>query len=149
MVSVQSLLNPVSNSIQGHNAQTVSPPPSRSATYSHDYASPSPAPKKLKLAKDAPIFSKGTTKGEVRFPPHEERTPELLEEHKKFQMYPLGHIGDYCRHIPYNSEKKSFMGKTGRESFEGIVTQQLQKVTEMLIPRRSLSVHFPKARRRT
>lgn len=31
----------------------------------------------------------------------------------------MGHIAEYPRHIPYNSEKKTFQEKTGRESFEG------------------------------
>lgn len=31
----------------------------------------------------------------------------------------MGKIGEYCRHIPYNSEKKGFLERTGRESFEG------------------------------
>ncbi|KAM5438470.1 hypothetical protein MferCBS31731_005047 [Microsporum ferrugineum] len=35
-----------------------------------------------------------------------------------FEIHPMGHITEFPRHIPYNSEKKSFLEKTGRESFE-------------------------------
>jgi hypothetical protein len=31
----------------------------------------------------------------------------------------MGDIAEYARHIPYNSDKKSFQERTGRESFEG------------------------------
>ncbi|KAN0087393.1 Transcription regulator HTH, APSES-type DNA-binding domain containing protein [Elaphomyces granulatus] len=40
----------------------------------------------------------------------------------------MGQISHYPRHIPYNSEKKSFLEKTGRESFE--VFQYTFKIPE-------------------
>ncbi|KAI9672889.1 MAG: hypothetical protein M1829_004439 [Trizodia sp. TS-e1964] len=74
--------------------------------------------KKQKLTKDAAIFERGELKGTVRYPPYEAENNDLLQQLKMFQVYPLGKIAEYCRHIPYNSEKKSFLVKTGRESFE-------------------------------
>ena len=71
------------------------------------------------MSKDAAIFAKGKVQGEIRYPPCELQNKEVAAEHKKFQVYPMGHIAEYRRHIPYNSEKKSFLEKTGRESFEG------------------------------
>ena len=71
------------------------------------------------MSKDAAIFAKGKIKGEIRYRPCETQDDETAEQHKRFQVYPMGHITDYCRHIPYNSEKKAFSEKTGRESFEG------------------------------
>ena len=71
------------------------------------------------MAKDAAIFAKGKAKGEIRYKPCEVQDEGIAEQHREFQVYPMGHIADYCRHIPYNSEKKSFLEKTGRESFEG------------------------------
>ncbi|EHK99412.1 hypothetical protein M7I_4708 [Glarea lozoyensis 74030] len=41
-----------------------------------------------------------------------------MAEIEKFRIYPMGTIEKFCRHIPYNSEKKSFLEKTGRESIE-------------------------------
>ena len=71
------------------------------------------------MSKDGAVFSKGKIKGEVRFPPFETLDQRALQEIQKYNIYPFGQIQSYCRHIPYNSEKKSFLEKTGRESFEG------------------------------
>jgi len=71
------------------------------------------------MSKDMAIFAKGKTRGEIRYAPCEIQNEEVAEQHATFQLYPIGHISDYCRHIPYNSEKKQFLEKTGRESFEG------------------------------
>ncbi|KAE8132764.1 hypothetical protein BDV38DRAFT_296670 [Aspergillus pseudotamarii] len=78
-----------------------------------------PRQKRPKLAKDAPIFNRGKIRGELRYPPCEERSEALTKAHRDFQLHPMGDIVEYPRHIPYNSDKKSFQEKTGRESFEG------------------------------
>lgn len=77
--------------------------------------------KKQKMTKDGAVFAKGKIKGEVNFAPFENDFDEATaREVKKFQVYPLGKIREHsARHIPYNSEKKGFQEKTGRESFEG------------------------------
>ncbi|KAJ6114314.1 apses transcription factor Xbp1 [Penicillium sp. IBT 16267x] len=72
---------------------------------------------KSKTSKDGAIFKLGKPKGEVRYPPCEERDEELLKIHREFKLYPIGNIADYPRHIPYNSQKKDFHEKTGRNSF--------------------------------
>ena len=116
MVSVASLLNPVPSAFQDYR-QISSP---CSTTFSSELGSPTfPPTKKQKMSKDAAVFAKGKIKGEVRYPPCEFQTEELAVQHRKFQVFPMGHIAEYRRHIPYNSEKKSFLRKTGRESFEG------------------------------
>lgn len=74
---------------------------------------------KQKVVKDAAVFTKGKPKGTVNFQPRERLDETSLREARKFQVFPLGKIQDYCRHIPYNSGKKDFFEKTGRESFEG------------------------------
>jgi len=76
--------------------------------------------KRNKLPKDAAIFARGKLKGSINYPPYEAdpSDTELLAQHRRFQIFPLGQIADFCRHIPYNSEKKSFLAKTGREGFE-------------------------------
>jgi hypothetical protein len=71
------------------------------------------------MAKDAPIFQRGKPRGEVRYPPYEDRDGKFSCQHRDFRIHPLGNIADYPRHIPYNSDKKSFQERTGRESFEG------------------------------
>jgi hypothetical protein len=71
------------------------------------------------MRKDSAIFTKGKIKGDVNFPPFENFDEDTIRELKKFKVYPLGRVQEFCRHIPYNSEKKTFLEKTGRESFEG------------------------------
>ena len=78
-------------------------------------------PKRQKASKVAAIFIKAQAKEPVRYPPHEgNEDADLLAEHKRFRINPLDHIKDYCKHIPYNSEKKLFFEKTGREALEGM-----------------------------
>lgn len=96
----------------------------RSTTSQRGVASTS-TPSKLKtqrLAKDAPIFRKGYPKGEVQFPPHEaEDGDDLAAQHRKFQIFPMGEIASYVHRIPYSSDKKPFLEKTGRDAFEGCI----------------------------
>lgn len=67
------------------------------------------------------MFSEGNkTVGIVNYLPHEaENNEELLAQHRRFQIYPSGEISKKgVRHIPYNSDKKDFLEKTGRDAFE-------------------------------
>ncbi|RYP79603.1 hypothetical protein DL769_002842 [Monosporascus sp. CRB-8-3] len=74
---------------------------------------------KHKMPKDAAVFNtKSRPKGVVNFAPYERLDEASLRQVRKFQVFPLGRIQEYCRHIPYNSGKKDFYVKTGRESFE-------------------------------
>lgn len=75
--------------------------------------------KKQKMTKDGPLFAKGQIKGMVNFRPYDMLDERAQEQVNKFRVSPLRHIHEYPRHIPYNSEKKTFLEKTGRESFEG------------------------------
>ncbi|KAB8277200.1 hypothetical protein BDV30DRAFT_245531 [Aspergillus minisclerotigenes] len=93
--------------------------PSPAPTSSDPVPCSEPRQKRPKIAKDAPIFNRGKIRGELRYPPCEERSEALIQAHHQFQLHPMGDIAEYPRHIPYNSDKKSFQEKTGRESFEG------------------------------
>ncbi|KAB8242834.1 hypothetical protein BDV35DRAFT_383654 [Aspergillus flavus] len=93
--------------------------PSPAPTSSDPVPCSEPRQKRPKIAKDAPIFNRGKFRGELRYPPCEERSEALIQAHRQFQLHPMGDIAEYPRHIPYNSDKKSFSEKTGRESFEG------------------------------
>ena len=75
--------------------------------------------KKQKMCKDAAVFKPGTIRGECRYPPDESQDELLESKHQMYEVYPIGDIATYPRHIPYNSEKKLFWEKTGRESFQG------------------------------
>lgn len=78
------------------------------------------------MTKESGGFVKSKAKGLVNYPPFENLDEGSLREIKRYQVYPYGKIQDYCRHIPYNSGKKDFYEKTGRESFE--VFQYIFKV---------------------
>ncbi|OCK76325.1 DNA-binding domain of Mlu1-box binding protein MBP1, partial [Lepidopterella palustris CBS 459.81] len=115
-MEIQSLLNPLCcDRKERHSSPSPTP-----TSMPRSFAPYAPASKRQKVPKDAPIFTKGSKfKGKINYPPHEAGDDEeLAAQHHRFQIYPLGEIGKYCRHIPYNSEKKDFMAKTGRESFE-------------------------------
>ncbi|KFY99681.1 hypothetical protein V498_00583 [Pseudogymnoascus sp. VKM F-4517 (FW-2822)] len=120
MLSLSSLLNPISTS----ESRWISLPPSSPSYYSHLSPNESPRPStqhssaKSKMSKDGAVFFKGKVMGSVTFPPFENLGPESIREVQKYKVFPLGEIVKYPRHIPYNSEKKSFLEKTGRHSFE-------------------------------
>ncbi|KAF4307356.1 putative apses transcription factor xbp1 protein [Botryosphaeria dothidea] len=112
-MKIQSLLNPLSveNRVDHRSGWEEPTTPSSPSVTTE--------PKRQKISKVAAVFVKGKAKGDVRYPPYENvDDPELAAEHRKYQIYPVDHIRDYPRHIPYNSEKKSFLAKTGREAFE-------------------------------
>ncbi|KAI9645605.1 hypothetical protein NHQ30_006347 [Ciborinia camelliae] len=123
MLSVASLLNPAKSESR---STRISSSPSSLCTSSSSHGHPllpipSSSIKKQKMTKDGAVFAKGKIKGDVNFPPFENLNEETMREVQKFHVYPLGKIQEYSRHIPYNSEKKNFLEKTGRESFEGML----------------------------
>jgi hypothetical protein len=104
------LLNPQSEDQQGS-----SQPLHRSSNAVQAHRSP-----KQKMPKDAPVFRKVPTSGEVIFRPYEPiHDEELMECLRQFNIFPLGRIAEFCNHIPYESSKKPFLLKTGRKAFEG------------------------------
>lgn len=74
------------------------------------------------MPKDAPVFSESNkTVGHINYPPYEAgNNLDLEARHHEFRIFPLGQIYKKgVRHIPYNSDKKDFLDKTGRDAFEG------------------------------
>lgn len=78
------------------------------------------------MSKDGPVFRQGSVQGELRYPPCEERDEYLAKIHAEWRLHPMGRIADYPRHIPYQSDKKTFQEKTGRDSFHGKHAPQLR-----------------------
>ncbi|KAH6958594.1 hypothetical protein DER45DRAFT_537929 [Fusarium avenaceum] len=72
----------------------------------------------LSRFKDPNNMAKSKLRGQVRFSPFENLNEVALHEIHRFRVTPFGHIQETCLHIPYNSGKKDFFEKTGRESFE-------------------------------
>ena len=129
MLSVASLLNPIKSESRGQ--QLLSSPSTSFTIASSLTGSPRSSnqsmstTKKQKMTKDGAVFAKGKIQGEVNYAPFENFDEVTLHEIQKFQVFPIGKIRDYSRHIPYNSEKKSFWEKTGRESFEGMIAMHV------------------------
>ncbi|KAI0817296.1 hypothetical protein GGR55DRAFT_693543 [Xylaria sp. FL0064] len=120
MLSLSSLLNPAptgpSNGI-GLPPSPESSSPTDSCGEESVFPERSAIPKH-KMPKDAAVFTKSKPKGAINFPPYEKLDDLSLHKTRIFQVYPLGRIREFSRHIPYNSGKKGFFEKTGRESFE-------------------------------
>ncbi|KAL5612571.1 uncharacterized protein BROUX77_002727 [Berkeleyomyces rouxiae] len=63
-------------------------------------------------------FTKSPINGPVNYSPFENLDPRMAEYVMTFKVNPFGQIQQNSSHIPYNSGKKDFFEKTGRESFE-------------------------------
>jgi hypothetical protein len=122
MASIASLLNPEPNDgpprWPRQNPTTTLLQASR---LRDDRSPPPPRQKKQKLCKDGAVWDEKDTRGEIRYPACENQDGELAAAHRELflEPEPITDIMKCPRHIPYNSEKKSFLEKTGRESFEG------------------------------
>ncbi|KAI8279126.1 hypothetical protein K4K59_008985 [Colletotrichum sp. SAR11_240] len=73
---------------------------------------------KLKMSKDPVPMSKYKPRGVIKYYPFESVDELSRREVIRFRVTPFGRIQESCAHIPYNSGKKDFFEKTGRESFE-------------------------------
>lgn len=122
MVPVASLLNPSPPSFERLRDTPDSVSSSRQTS---PYPSSLLPLKKQKMSKGAATFIKGKPKGEVNYPPYEIQNTTIAAEYHKYEVQPVGRISDYPKRIPYNSDKKTFQQKTGRDGFEG-KTQLLQ-----------------------
>lgn len=74
---------------------------------------------KLKMSKDPVPMSKYKPRGVIKYYPFESVDELSRRDLMRFRVTPFGRIQESCAHIPYNSGKKDFFEKTGRESFEG------------------------------
>ena len=126
MASLQSLLNPVEIT---KTEATMPSTPRRNSTRS-DNSSPR---KKAKMTKDAAVFTPGPIRGKCRFPPDEYQDEKLKIEHERFKVTPFGDIAQFPRHIPYNSDKKSFVERTHRESLEGKLNRLICQLLIILV----------------
>jgi hypothetical protein len=66
------------------------------------------------------------TRAVMKFPPYEILDEASLREVRRFQVHPFGSIQETGERIPYNSGKKDFFTKTGREGFEGKASHPTQ-----------------------
>ncbi|KAK0375530.1 APSES transcription factor Xbp1 [Colletotrichum limetticola] len=122
MLSVSSLLNPSPPGPLPAPRFLPSPAMSSPGTcYSDRAPSPyldRPVVPKLKMSKDPSPVSKYKPRGVIKYYPFENLDDISRREVHRFRVSPFGRIQESCAHIPYNSGKKDFFEKTGRESFE-------------------------------
>lgn len=126
MLSVSSLLNPSPPGPLPPPPRFLPSPAMSSPGSCYADRAPSPYPDqrpaipKLKMAKDHPApMSKYKPRGVIKYFPFEDVDETARREVLRFRVAPFGRIQESCAHIPYNSGKKDFFEKTGRESFEG------------------------------
>jgi len=88
-------------------------------------------PPSARSSRNAACVPRPRTQGPVRYPPFEDVNDAAAREVAKYQIDVFGRIQQCCEHIPYNSTKKDFFEKTGRESIEGKMRQlvEMQKLT--------------------
>ena len=123
MAAIKALLNPTTSFSHDREQAKQKQPPRLLSPINSSFlkdTSPSPSPhKKPKICKDQPVFTRGPVRGQVRYPPHQYKDQTLSAYHQQFDMFPMEDLEAYPRHIPYNSEKRLFQDKTGRDFFEG------------------------------
>ncbi|KAI1143060.1 hypothetical protein F5Y05DRAFT_141534 [Hypoxylon sp. FL0543] len=119
MLSLASLLNPAPP------GPPINLPPSPASSSSPTTSLPDesglldePVMAKQKIPKSAALIPTSRPKGVINFLPYERLDEAVVRQIRKFRVHPFGNIQDHSRHIPYNSGKKNFFEKTGRESFE-------------------------------
>lgn len=121
MLSLQALLNPAS---PGHFATsfrqsdlvlTTSSALLRTKVLQTTDVSPSPKDKSM----ESVSMTRSKPQGSINFAPFEEIDQLSYQEICRFCVSPFGKIWQTCQRIPYNSSKKDFFEKTGRESIEG------------------------------
>ncbi|KAL7921145.1 transcription regulator HTH, apses-type DNA-binding domain-containing protein [Trichoderma austrokoningii] len=112
MLPLQALLNPASpdHSAVCFRQSAILPTEVQTAT---DVSVP-------KVQPSASIISMTSAKprGPINFAPFEEIDEASYQEMRRFCVDPPGKIRHSYQHIPYNSSKKDFFEKTGRESIE-------------------------------
>ena len=133
MAAIRALLNPTTTSSAPAATAILPRTPTPTPAPTPCLLSPSPTTptstpspstfsprKRPRIAKDLPVFTPSSPRGPMRYPPHSYPTNTTLTAyHNQFSVYPpADKIGDYPRHIPYNSEKKVFADKMGRDYFE-------------------------------
>ncbi|KAG9259240.1 transcription regulator HTH, apses-type DNA-binding domain-containing protein [Emericellopsis atlantica] len=109
-IAIQSILNTTSPHFS-------SPPSDVPDAFPH-FVDSVPAPSKAKKTRDSSDLSYSRATGYYKFAPFEDLDEKAMRMIRPYKIYPFGEIGAYIAHIPYSSDKKDVMAKTGREKFE-------------------------------
>ncbi|QPG94794.1 hypothetical protein C2857_006992 [Epichloe festucae Fl1] len=122
MLSIEELLNPLDPTFNDDEDLQISIQQQRHA-FPHDGLSVTdsiPRNSREEPSRDVKHKYPSTpaAKGPINFPPFEEVNEEAVREIIKYRIPQFGYIHRSCEHIPYNSSKRDFSSKTGREFIE-------------------------------
>jgi hypothetical protein len=140
MISVKSLLNSPSSRSEAAQHLCHSPSPYRSISPRNESVNIPPAIRRAKLESDDSDTESRKLNGEINFPPFEDLDAAVLAQVSKYKVHPLGKIVKRPRFIPYNSEKKDFLDKTGRDGFEGMLCHLVHERHEQVDANRTASL---------
>ncbi|KAK0714855.1 hypothetical protein B0H67DRAFT_644675 [Lasiosphaeris hirsuta] len=119
MLSLASLLNPdPSRAPLPTSRPALDPPVPQAISLAYESAQTTEDIGRSNMAKESKGLGKSRARGVVNFYPFEDLDEASLQQIRKFRVQPFGSILESSRRIPYNSGKKDFYQKTGRESFE-------------------------------
>ncbi|KAK4125937.1 hypothetical protein N657DRAFT_283758 [Parathielavia appendiculata] len=119
MVSVAELLNPEPPRAPLPASRPHPPSPAhQTAPFRHEPSPVRPQSETLRMAENNRTLPRSRTRAAICFPPFENLDEASLREVRRFQVHPFGSIRETRERIPYNSGKKDFFSKTGREGFE-------------------------------
>ncbi|POR39629.1 Transcriptional repressor XBP1 [Tolypocladium paradoxum] len=122
MLPLQSLLNPAPSNGRApclrQPASVVVSNSTPDATTASRGAMDAHLALRRRASRSATPLPKSKTQGPVRFPPFEVVDEATIQHITRYQISSFGQIQQCCEHIPYNSTKKDFYEKTGRESIE-------------------------------
>ncbi|KAH6895424.1 hypothetical protein B0T10DRAFT_215968 [Thelonectria olida] len=114
MFSIETILNPAPSGREASQAFKSSPSPA----FSPLPVMNCPPMPPMRTTKEPSNLAKSKLRGPMKYPPFENIGEQALYEIRRFRIVSFGRIHQTCSHIPYNSGKKDFYEKTGRESFE-------------------------------
>ncbi|KND92879.1 Transcriptional repressor XBP1, partial [Tolypocladium ophioglossoides CBS 100239] len=118
MLPLQSLLNPAPAACLRQPASIVVSNSTPNTTTASGGAMDAHLSFRRRPSRSATPLPKSKTQGPVRFPPFEVVDEAAIQHIARYQISSFGQIQQCCEHIPYNSTKKDFYEKTGRESIE-------------------------------
>ncbi|KAG6015429.1 hypothetical protein E4U54_003505 [Claviceps lovelessii] len=117
MLSIAELLNPLEPVTSSADQSQPSPKQHRFGSSFHSSISRhSDERPRLDVRRRGP--SPPAVQGTVHFPPFEDVSDGVLREIRRYRISQFGRIHRSCEHIPYNSSKRDFCTKTGREYIE-------------------------------
>ncbi|KAG6031616.1 hypothetical protein E4U40_006990 [Claviceps sp. LM458 group G5] len=120
MLSIAALLNPMEPGRNNTNQSLPCPSQHHCETSLHNSRSRCPGERPSLDDKRKEPTSAAAGKDSVNFPPFEDVNDEVAREIRRYGVPQFGSIRDTREHIPYNSSKRDFSVKTGRESIEAL-----------------------------